>query len=233
MAARGRSSGAIRAGTDQDFRARLRIEKTPSKEKPPGGNCGSAPSQAGASGGESSTSASGRSPASSTTFAVASSTTGAAAIILCSRAASSASVMSLSRLVIASAERCRSRDKGRLMRCRRRAARRYFCGRVGHARRLPTPPWRKQRRNGAAQKIKFAAAVRANQRGGRLIQSSDDFLALPRGARAGAMVKFVSSRTLCAVLDRAVQRKNTLADWRKCCPAPPVTTYFRCDGGIA
>ena len=31
MAARGRSSGAIRAGTDQDFRARLRIEKTPSK----------------------------------------------------------------------------------------------------------------------------------------------------------------------------------------------------------
>ena len=27
-------------GIDQDFRARLRIEKTPSKEKPPGGNCG-------------------------------------------------------------------------------------------------------------------------------------------------------------------------------------------------
>jgi hypothetical protein len=64
-----------------------------------------APSQAGASGGESSTS-----PASSATSAVASSTIGAAAIIRCSRAASSASVISLSRLAIASAERCRSRD---------------------------------------------------------------------------------------------------------------------------
>jgi hypothetical protein len=63
-------------------------------------------SQAGVSGGESSTSGS---PASSTTFAVASSTIGAAAIIRCSRAASSASVMSDNRFVIASAERCRSR----------------------------------------------------------------------------------------------------------------------------
>ena len=73
-------------------------------------NSESAPSQAGASGQESSTSPSGSSPAPSDTSAVASSTIGAAAIIRCSRAASSASVISLSRLVIASAERCRSRD---------------------------------------------------------------------------------------------------------------------------
>ena len=53
---------------------------------------------------------SGSSPASSDTSAVASSTIGAAAIIRCSRAASSASVMSDNRFVIASAERCRSRD---------------------------------------------------------------------------------------------------------------------------
>ena len=63
-------------------------------------NAEAAASQAGASGGESSTS-----PASSDTSAVASSTIGAAAIIRCSRAASSASVISLSRFVIASAER--------------------------------------------------------------------------------------------------------------------------------
>ena len=47
---------------------------------------------------------------SASSSAVASSTIGAAAIIRCSRAASSASVMSDSRFVIASAERCRSRD---------------------------------------------------------------------------------------------------------------------------
>jgi hypothetical protein len=51
----------------------------------------------------------GSSPASSDTSAVAASTIGAAVIIRASRAASSASVMSLSRFVIASAERCSQR----------------------------------------------------------------------------------------------------------------------------
>ena len=46
-------------------------------------------------------------------------------------------------------------------------------------------------------------------------------------------VKFIMSRALRPTLDRAVKCKNTLANRRKCCSAPPATAYLGCDGRAA
>ena len=40
-------------------------------------------------------------------------------------------------------------------------------------------------------------------------------------------VKFIMSRALRPTLDRAVKCKNTLANRRKCCSAPPATSLSR------